>query len=173
MKSPFKHHVTLKQSCRAGREKTGNSTAMLQEMEVESTLTWSLWVWMFAGTECQSVLGGGRPSDSPGPAVRARHRAPVERSGWTLTHLCGQPTHSDGQKPAGTHTQAHTHKVKDGCLRVNITFGVETSILRTPSWSFLSDTGLSVTKGTGFVPELSILWPAVLMGKNAAGHFQP
>lgn len=33
----------------------------------------------------------------------------------------------------------HTHRVKDGCLGVNISFGVKTLILRMPSLSFLSD----------------------------------
>lgn len=121
-------------------------TAILQPVELECALAWCVWLRMFAGTECESVLGGGRPSDSPGPAVCPRLWATAERSGRTLTHLCGQPTHSDRQEPAGTHT----HTVKDGCLGVNISFGVKRLILRMPSLSFLSDRRLFVTKGTEF-----------------------
>lgn len=58
----------------AGRKEKKNQakaqyTEILQEIELECALVWSAWLCMFAGTECESVLGGGGPSDSPGPAV--------------------------------------------------------------------------------------------------------
>lgn len=43
-------------------------------------------------------------------------------------------------KSLQVRAHTHTRTVKDGCLEENITFGVKTSILRMPSWSFLSDT---------------------------------
>lgn len=59
------------------------------------------------GSECESVLGGFRPADSQRPAICPGLRATVERSGRARPDLCGQPTYSDSQEPAGTNT--HTH----------------------------------------------------------------
>lgn len=64
------------------------------------------------GPECESVHGGGRPADIQRPAVCPRLGATAERSGRTLTHLCGQPTCSNSQGPAGTHTHSHTKQTR-------------------------------------------------------------
>lgn len=136
-----------------GREKTGNQATAEQYFR---RWRWNLLQHDPCGCKCLQVQNVSQSLEvvdlrTARDLQYVRDSEPLLRGvdGRLHTYVANPRTLT--AKSLQVHTQAHAHKVKDGCLRVNITFGVKTSILRMPSWSFLSDSQLSVMKGTEFV----------------------